>query len=76
MGVGGEKEMLVGGEGEGVGAGAGMDGGDELAVVDAVEAKGSEPKLETQRVQLSRLTMPWVGLLPIRWVQPTWLFQV
>ena len=38
VGVGGEEQVLVGGEGEGVGAGAGMDGGDELAVVDAVDA--------------------------------------
>ena len=32
--------MLVGGEGEGVWLDAGADAGDELAVVDAVEADG------------------------------------
>ena len=38
VGVGGEEEVLVGGEGEGIGAGAGVDGRDELSVVDAVDA--------------------------------------
>ena len=40
MGVGGEEEVLVDGEGDGVGGGAGADGGDEVPVVDAVEADG------------------------------------
>src|SRR6185312_16668767 len=31
----------------------------------------SAPKLETQRVLLSRLTRPCEGLLPMGWVQPT-----
>lgn len=37
-GVGGEEEVLVGGEGKGFGGGACVDGGYELAVVDAVDA--------------------------------------
>ena len=35
----------------------------------------SAPKLETQRVLLSRLTRPCEGLLPMGWVQPTSLVQ-